>query len=234
MTPRGRRELTLIVAPSLVIIFALWIIASLGLDLRIADSFYSAPMGGFPARHDYLLEQVLHHGGDRVIIVVGVMAMMLALLSLIRPRWHKYRRPAVLVVVAMGVTTGLVAVAKHLTNVDCPWALTRYGGDRPYVPLFADRPDALPRGECFPGAHSAGAFSLMSVALLCRRRRYSIAVLAGAIALGAGFAFVQWLRGAHFVSHDLCSAWCAWIVCFGCHRLICPIDDALVDEIGTG
>jgi membrane-associated PAP2 superfamily phosphatase len=121
---------------------------------------------------------------------------------------------------------------KSVTNVDCPWDLERYGGSRPYVSLFGDRPDELPRARCFPGAHSSSGFALMCFYFLFRdsRRRAAQVALAGGLLAGAVFAFGQQARGAHFLSHDLTSAVLVWYVLLALYtRLLKPGDARAID-----
>ena len=91
-------------------------------------------------------------------------------------------------------------------------AFTDFGGNRPYVTLFADRPDYLPRAGCFPGAHSSSGFALMTLyfALRDARPRLARAALGVALLVGTAFAIGQEARGAHFLSHDLTSVALSW------------------------
>jgi membrane-associated PAP2 superfamily phosphatase len=103
---------------------------------------------------------------------------------------------------------------KTITNVDCPWDLLPFGGKFPYEHLFADRPDGLRHARCFPAAHASSGYSLMALYFLARERSVRLArrgLIVG-IAAGLVFGFAQQSRGAHFLSHDLCSAMLAWLV----------------------
>ena len=124
-----------------------------------------------------------------------------------RPRLRRWRHQA-LFVFAMVLVTATVGLLKVVTNVDCPWDLAGFGGDRPYVTLFGDRPDYLPRAQCFPGAHSSSGFALVCFYFVLRdRSRAAGALGAGrAVLVGAVFSIGQQARGAHFLSHDLASA----------------------------
>jgi membrane-associated PAP2 superfamily phosphatase len=105
--------------------------------------------------------------------------------------------------------------------VDCPWSLAEFGGQLPYVHLFADRPDSLPRAQCFPGGHSSSGFALFSLYFLTlgRSRRLARWALGGALLVGGVFAFGQEARGAHFLSHDLWSAALVWFTCVGVYAI---------------
>jgi membrane-associated PAP2 superfamily phosphatase len=129
-------------------------------------------------------------------------------------RFRPWRRQAGFVLLAMLLATLLVGGLKVVTNVDCPWDLAGFGGHNPYVALFADRPDALPRAQCFPGAHASAGFALMCFyfAFLDRSRKVARWMLAAALAIGIVFSIGQEARGAHFFSHDLTSAAIVWFV----------------------
>jgi membrane-associated PAP2 superfamily phosphatase len=111
----------------------------------------------------------------------------------------------------------IVGGLKSITNVDCPWNLSGFGGHNDYFALFADRPDALKRAQCFPGAHASSGFALFAFYFVFRDRSRRLArwALAGAIAVGVAFSIGQEARGAHFLSHDLASAAIVWFVQLG-------------------
>ncbi len=72
----------------------------------------------------------------------------------------------------------------------------------------------------FP-AIATGAFALFAFYFVWRRQhpRCAAAALVTATFLGLVYAGTQWVRGAHFVSHDLWSVMVAWLVCLGCYIL---------------
>jgi membrane-associated PAP2 superfamily phosphatase len=160
---------------------------------------------------------ILHTGGRWVVRGVAAAALVLWALSFGMARLRPWRRSAGFVLLAMLLATLLVGGLKAVTNVDCPWDLIGYGGHNPYVALFADRPDALPRAQCFPGAHSSSGFALMCFYFVFRNRSRHIArwMLVAALAVGCAFSIGQEARGAHFLSHDLTSAAIVWFVQLG-------------------
>jgi membrane-associated PAP2 superfamily phosphatase len=186
-----------------------------GIDFKVANAWFNLSAGKFPARDAYLAKIVFHDGGNRLIFFMAMGSLAVSLLGLVKQRLRPCSRAAIYVALCIGLTAGLAAIGKQLTNMDCPWSVTRFGGDRPYVSLFSDRPETLPRGGCFPGAHSAGAFALFAFYFVWRRRnpRRARAALVCAAALGTLYAVTQWARGAHFVSHDVWAALLAWLVC---------------------
>lgn len=199
--------------PTALLTLALLAVSRAGLDLWLADRFFDAAAGGFAGRHAAALQAL--HGAERWLPVsAGGGALLLWLAGFALPAARRFRRGALYVALCFAVGPGLVVLGKHVSNVDCPRDLQRYGGDRPYVGLLEDRPDALPRAECFPSGHASGAYAFFAFYFLLRRyrSRAAPAALAGAIALGLAFGLTQWARGAHFLSHDLWAAGLCWHV----------------------
>lgn len=203
---------------------ALFAIMLLGhLDLRIADAFFfSRPANDWIGAHTWWAVDLIHTGGGWFVRLIGLAALVTLVAGFRLPRLRRWRRDAAYLVLALILVPTVVGALKQVTNVDCPWDLDRYGGDRPYVGLLADRPDDLPRSACYPGSHSSSGFALMAVYFLMRNSRPRIArwSLAGAVLLGTIFSFGQQARGAHFLSHDLMSAAIAWFLLLALWRLL--------------
>lgn len=163
---------------------------------------------------------LLHTGGRWLVRGTAAAALAIWILSFADVRLRDWRRPAGFMLLAILLSTGIAGGLKAVTNVDCPWDLAGFGGHNPYVALFADRPDALPRARCFPGAHSSSGFALVCFYFLWRDRSRRLArwALAGALAVGAAFSIGQEARGAHFLSHDLTSAAIVWFVQLALYR----------------
>lgn len=157
---------------------------------------------------------ILHNGGRWVVRGVAAAALAFWALSFCVSDLRAWRRSSGYVLLSMVLATLLVGGLKSVTNVDCPWDLAGFGGNSPYVALFADRPDALARARCFPGAHASSGFALMCFyfVFLDRSRRLARWMLALGIAVGVAFSIGQEARGAHFMSHDLASAGIVWFV----------------------
>jgi len=173
-----------------------------------------------PAAHGWIgsgpgawwARDLLHSGGRWLVRGVAFAALVCWLLSFVRPGLARWRHQALFVFAGMVLVTATVGLLKVLTDVDCPWHLAGFGGDRPYVTLFGDRPDYLPAARCFPGAHSSSGFALMSIYLALRDDCVRLAriALGVAVLVGALFSIGQQARGAHFLSHDLTSAALSW------------------------
>ncbi len=203
---------------------SLFAVFTLGrLDLRIADEFFfSRPANDWIGAHTWWAVDLIHTGGGWFVRLIGLAALVTLVSGFWLPRLRRWRRDAAFLTLALILVPTVVGALQLVTNVDCPWNLYRYGGGRPYVGLLADRPDALPRGACYPGSHSSSGFALIAVYFLMRNARPRIArwSLAGAVLLGTIFSLGQQARGAHFLSHDLASAAIAWFVLLALWQLM--------------
>ncbi len=203
--------------PSMAFVYLFVALQLGGADDFVARFFYDPVRRAFPLRHDFWTQQVLHDAGRKVMIGVALVVLAMWLLSLRLKSLQDWRR--LFGYMVLSIVTSLVAVnlGKQLTNTDCPWDLTEYGGQRRHFELFQDKPNDLATGRCFPGGHSSGGFALFALFFVGRRRHYHRAwlTLAPAILVGGVFALDQWVRGAHFPSHDLTTAYLCWMVALG-------------------
>jgi membrane-associated PAP2 superfamily phosphatase len=186
------------------------LIVTLDLDRRITHAwFYDFVHGTWLGEGSgaWWARDLLHSAGRWLVRLVAFAALIAWVAT-------RFRRRAAFAFLAILLATGVVGGLKTVTNVDCPWDLEEFNGDRPYVGLFADRPAGLPHARCFPGAHASSGFALMFGYFLLRdsSRRWARWALAGGLLVGLLFSLGQEARGAHFVSHDLTSAAVVWFV----------------------
>lgn len=203
---------------------ALWLgVALLGLlawEVSGGDRALSAWAGGheaFPLRHPGTWASVLHEAG-RVVCALLLVALIVDA-AWPAPPWRgpgAARGVARRRITAAATVAALVAVPalKRVSRTSCPWDVVDYGGTVPWVSHWAlSVADGGP-GHCFPSGHAVAAFAFLVPALAWRRQhpRAARAALVAVLAAGALFGAVQVMRGAHYLSHVLWSAWlCAAI-----------------------
>jgi membrane-associated PAP2 superfamily phosphatase len=212
--------LPLAVFVPLAVVFALS-----DLDRQISLAWaYDVSTGSFPARHAWWAERLLHGYGRDLIWLVVLTCLGLLGVSRFRPALRSWRRPLCFVVVTIGLTTGFIGGLKQVTRVNCPWDLQGFGGTQKYVPVFGARSAETKPGACFPAAHAGSGFALFALyfALRDRRRRWALVALWATMAIGVAFSVGQEARGAHFVSHDLWSAFLAWFCCLALYTGMQP------------
>jgi len=189
----------------------------LGLDMRVSQALYynQATQQWLGAgAGDWWAHRLIHDDGRWVIRGIAALALVAWIGSFFVAAIRHWRRQAGFIVLAMALSVLVVGGLKLVTNVDCPWDLYEFGGTHPYVALFADRPDYLPRAQCFPGAHSSSGFALVCFYFVLRNRspRLAWVALFAACLAGVVFSVAQEARGAHFLSHDLTSAALVWAI----------------------
>ncbi len=176
--------------------------------------FYDALNQRWLGAHNWWVNSVLHVAGRWFVRGSVAASFVLWLATLLQPQWREWRRPSLYFTVAMVLAIGTVGLLKTWTNVDCPWDLQEFGGQFPYVHLFAHRSPLLRHAQCFPAAHASSGYALMALYFVFRERSFRMARLGlmTGMVLGLMFGIAQQSRGAHFFSHDLWSACITWIV----------------------
>ncbi len=198
--------------PLLFALVAAVVLIPLGGDLWLADRIYAWEGGRWALKFGYVTQDLIHQMGKHLSLAGWLLCVALLVASHARQGLAHWRKPLLMVVLAVAFSTGLVSLMKHLTDMDCPWDLARYGGRLPFVPLLAFRPDYLPRAACFPAGHASAGYAWMVLYFLAlasqpRRRWWGLAAGLGA---GLVFGLGQQLRGAHFMSHDLFTLVICW------------------------
>ena len=205
----ARAELTrdLLILGTGLLVLIVW--DALGLDLPVSRLFGNA--GGFALRDQWFVSDVLHSGARYVawafalVLVVGIWRPLPFAHGLTRSE----RVAWVLATVACAL---LIPLLKLASLTSCPWSLAEFGGAATYVSHWAiGQADGGP-GRCFPAGHATAAFCFLPGWFILRRvapvaaRRWLIVTLVA----GAVLTMVQVVRGAHYVSHSL---WTAWYCC---------------------
>jgi membrane-associated PAP2 superfamily phosphatase len=204
-----RTRLHHLVVWTLVALLLLLAWDALGLDLPLAR--LSGRPHGFPLRDDWLLSDVLHEGVRR--LSWGVMiALILAIwwpVGFLRDLTRGERTGLV-----AGTALALLAVAalKGISRTSCPWDLAEFGGTARYVSHWTFGVIDGGGGRCFPAGHASSGFAFVAGYFWLQNKtpRTARYWLAGVMAAGLGLGLVQQVRGAHYLSHTLWTAWVCW------------------------
>jgi membrane-associated PAP2 superfamily phosphatase len=180
-----------------------------GLDLAAARAW--AGPAGFPLQHHWFLSGVLHDG-------LRPLAWLLALwltagvwwptLSLRRLDTHARIQWAA----STWIGLLLITLVKRFSSTSCPWDLAEFGGIASHLSHWAWGVHDGGGGHCFPAGHASAGFAFMAGYFAWRRQSPRLARLwlGGAIVAGLLLGVGQQLRGAHFMSHTLWTAWLCW------------------------
>lgn len=198
-------------AATLYSLLAVMLWDAAGLDFAAAAWFGTT--AGFPWRHSHALVLWMHE-------VPRFASWLLMALLLVGTRWPVgvLRRldRAGRVQLALTVIGSVVAVSfvKTHSATSCPWDLQAFGGVARHVSHWAWGVDDGGPGRCFPAGHASAAFAYLGGWFAFRRVSQKIAWRWLAVALLIGFALGlgQQLRGAHYMSHTLWTAWICWSV----------------------
>ena len=211
--PRGPLAATLV---ALALLLA-WDAA--GLDLALAR--LAGRSDGFAWRHDPMLVLWMHE-----VPRFTSWALVAALFAGVRWPLGVLRRLAVRERVQLAVTVLasvlVVSLIKNHSRTSCPWDLQLFGGAARYVSHWQwGARDGGP-GRCFPAGHASAAFAYAGGWFAWRRSAPVAARRWLAVALGAGLmlGLGQQLRGAHYMSHTLWTAWICWSTGFAIDLLM--------------
>lgn len=184
-------------------------------DLSGADLWLAGVMGtpkGFTLRADWVLARLMHNGGKTLswLLVIG----MLVAVWLPAGPWRRLARVERLqLLLSVLAAVGAVTLIKKFSLTSCPWDLRAFGGVAEHVSHWRwGVADGGP-GHCFPAGHASAAFGFVGGWFVWRRHAPAFARgwLMAALVLGLVLGVGQQLRGAHFLSHTLWSAWVCWM-----------------------
>jgi len=185
------------------------------LDMRLAH--WSGSLRGFPLTEHWLLTSGLHEGGR---IVSWLLAMWLTLGVWWPVGWLRRLEPRERVQLIATTLLAVLAVSslKAFSTTSCPWDLAAFGGVARHVSHWSWVPDGG-SGRCFPAGHASSGFAFVGGYFVLRRGSLPLARTWLALALLAGFVLGvgQQIRGAHFMSHTLWTAWLCWSIALAIH-----------------
>ncbi|KQW54056.1 phosphatase PAP2 family protein [Variovorax sp. Root411] len=184
-----------------------------GADLALARMAGSHM--GFPLRDNPIMVHVMHEGARNL-----SWALVIALFAAIRWPFGFLRRLSTggRAQLALTVLASVIAVSvlKHASQTSCPWDLQEFGGAARYVSHWSWGVNDGGPGGCFPAGHASAAFAYVGGYFVLRRVSPRAAVIWLGVSVVAGFMLgaSQQLRGAHYMSHTLWTAWVCWVVGF--------------------
>lgn len=208
----AKYSLGLFLGWALTLLLSLWH----GPDFALAHFWYQLEGGHWALENNWLTKGIIHTQGRHL-----TTAMMVAVFLGLAWNWKKpSRRRWVYLAVTAPLIVIVVSIIKHLVPMDCPWSLLDFGGDRPFIALFAHRPADLPASQCFPAGHASSGYAWLALYFAIPGKK-PWALLPG-IAIGLTFGIAQQLRGAHFLSHDLWTIMLSLTISYLTARVLLP------------
>lgn len=184
------------------------------LDALLIAPYFDVAQHQFMLKHHWFFENVMHTALKNLMLLIALSVLTLWLFSYKINQLKQYRRSLIWTFIAMLLATTTITIVKHFSNHACPWDLTMYGGNQPLLALFDTLPPGAEAGQCFPGGHASGGFALWAFYFAFKKINPSLAQLGLYSGLVFGFVmgWAQMMRGAHFLSHNLWTAWFVWLV----------------------
>lgn len=189
-----------------------------GGDLKMAKLWGDAT--GFPLREDWWMVKVMHQGCRNLGWV-----FFLALFAGIWRPWGALKTlgKAERIGLFVSVLSALLSVTltKGFSQTSCPWDLQAFGGVVPYVSHWNIWMSDGGGGHCFPAGHASTGFAFMASFFALKQAGAKSALRWLILAMIAGFVLgiSQQMRGAHFMSHTLWTAWLCWTMGWLSHTL---------------
>ena len=189
------------------VLVSLWDVG--GQDVAAAHWWGNAQ--GFALRDNHFLVLYMHEA-MRMLGWVLVVALSIGVwfpFGVLR-RLPTARR--VQLVVSILVALAAIAILKRSSATSCPWDLSIFGGVAEYVSHWRWGVHDGGAGRCFPAGHAAAGFAFLGgyFALYRDAPRAARWWLAAALTMGVLLGMGQQMRGAHYMSHTLWTAWVCW------------------------
>lgn len=190
-----------------LLLLAAWDLS--GLDVPLAHLVGNPH--GFPLRSQHAFVLVMHEFPRTLssLLVLGLLVGIVRPWSFLQRLTRAERAQLALSVVGAML---LVTAFKKMNSTSCPWDLAEFGGSARYVSHWLWGVHDGGPGHCFPAGHASSAFGFLAGWFVIRRaapdlsHRWLLLSLAFGLFLGLG----QQLRGAHYMSHTLWTAFTCW------------------------
>lgn len=184
------------------------------IDLVLADLYFDAGLKDFPWRNTWFAKDFMHDTVKNFINWIGFLILGTALVDLacpIRKMDTLFRMQLRIVALTLVIAPLIVSALKQASNMHCPWSIDIYGGSEPLLRVLDWVPQGWHAGHCFPAGHASTGMWLAALAVfwLPHDPRRAFAVYLGGISAGLLLGWVQQMRGAHFLTHTLATAWIA-------------------------
>lgn len=178
-------------------------------DVSVSSFFYTQGEGFL--QEGLLWERFFYKSVEIVLMTVYVSALLLWLYN---RKTHRSLlafngRKLLYLLLVPAVGSGLIVnlLLKENWGRPRPDQTTLFGSDREFTPAFVMSDQ---RGKSFSSGHTSGAFALLPLIFLARRRRKTVAL--AVLAYGAGVSLARIAAGGHFFSDVLVSIFIMYIV----------------------
>lgn len=204
-----------VLLPLFVLSLMFYLFYQLKLDFVLADWWYQQQGGRWVLQQHWLLQKVLHDRVRDLNLVLVVVLLCYGVWLRFTEQSAALRHAVATLLYSLLSCFAVVSMLKHVLPMECPWDLLQFGGDMPFYGLFESRPEGSSTHLCFPAGHASIGFAWLGLYyfFLETKPQWAFKALIGAAVTGLLLGAVQQSRGAHFFSHDICSAAICWALC---------------------
>lgn len=177
------------------------------LDLKLIQPWMSQN-GEFLLKKNWYLATLSHHYVKYLLILSYLSLLALWIHSFILRQRMTVRWDYAYFVSMVILSTTLIGVIKSQSAHACPWDMV-VATDAAFSWNFNQI-----HGHCFPGGHASTGFALLVGYFIYRlsQPRTALFYLCAALIIGFAMGWAQMMRGAHFLSHNLWTAWFIWLL----------------------
>lgn len=190
--------------------------------LDLATSRWFASGQGFLWRDHWVLSELLHKGArtaSRIFLLIFILTMVWP----VGAQRLLTMRERVSWVLCTLLVLLVVPLIKHFSLTSCPWDLAEFGGAARWVSHWSWGVTDGGPGGCFPAGHASTGFAFLTGyfwlhAKAPKAARWWLVVV---ICVGLVLGVAQQIRGAHYMSHTLWTAWLCWVAAGGLYAVFC-------------
>lgn len=177
------------------------------LDFYLIQPWIST-CGEFYLKHDFYLEVINHKYVKDLLIAVYLSFFVMIVVSFKYENFKSTRWNYSYFLILVIITTSTIGILKSQSDHACPWDMI-IQENHSYSWILNKT-----NGHCFPGGHASTGFALMAGYFIYRNqnRKRAYFYLLASLILGFGMGWAQMMRGAHFLSHNLWTAWITWMI----------------------
>ena len=197
----------------------LWLLpVGSALDQQLIRPFVNVPLG-FQLKKYWWYDQFAHGYLKHWLTFILVFLLVRLCLHRILPKslQLRYRAQYATFLMMALLSMSVVSIFKHYSSHSCPWDILdqtslQTSGIVQFLPQLGE-------GGCFPGGHASLGYAWLTgfFAFYPVQKRLALFYLFSGLILGTGMGWVQTMRGAHFMSHNLWTMWLCYFVGFLCH-----------------
>lgn len=203
-----------LIFPVIIYSIIISVIYFLKLDYQLSFFLFDLSGGAWSLKDHFFTETLIHVYGKYLSIVFYLAIIVVLLLSYKNEKIKSYKKGLIYLVISTLLATLLISFLKSITRIDCPWSMSGLGGEQEYEHWIVLLFKVHDGGKCFPAGHASAAYAFFSLYFFARFYFLKYASLVFLVVLTAGiiFGFSQQLRGAHFLSHDVTTAFLCWLI----------------------